>query len=293
MRSEDVKTEIHNRVSEKHLRSGGIMRKISLVITVVVLLAGVSVQAQKKHRSIQPIAPPVEVQNVCVQDDDGDGFFIFNPLTGAFKCYMCEYNFVWSGVGGVKVDGCNVYFSAVTDSYRMFLSVNVCEQQGKAALEILKLPGSDYDIEPMVENWTDTNMRDDTMECTAAAKSQPVMKPPLPSIHLNELVVQNDANGSYLVINADTGAYKFFHCEDNSAMSGVGEVKIDGCAIYLSDIGAGYRVLASFNVCSMEGKAAVEIFEPLKTQNGLLQPMQEYIGDNNLTDNTTLCGAKN
>ena len=47
------------------------MRRISLLLAVMVLVAGVSVQAQKKN-GIQPTNPPIPKQ-LCVQDQDGHG----------------------------------------------------------------------------------------------------------------------------------------------------------------------------------------------------------------------------
>lgn len=204
------------------------MRRIILLCAMAIMVTGLSAQAQKKHTRPQDRLPPFVVQDVSMQDDSGGGYFIFNPATGAFKCILCEYGYALSGVGGVKVDGCNIYFSAVTDSYKMFVSVNVCDQQGKAAIEILRLPDSKFDIEPVLENWADSNMRDDTMECAATqADKQPAdapnLLPPPAQTQLKEFIVQNDEDGSYLVMNADTGAYKFIHCEDGAAMSGVGE----------------------------------------------------------------------
>jgi hypothetical protein len=78
-----------------------------------------------------------------------------------------------------------------------------------------------------------------------------------------------------------------------SRTSGTGKMKIDGCNLYLDDIGDGYSVLASINVCTMEGKSAIEIFTPLKRPEGVLLALKEFISDNNLTDNALVCGPKN
>jgi len=143
------------------------MRKLSILLTMIVMLASASVQAQKK--GIRPIGPPVS-KVYSVQDQDGDGFFIFDLVSGEFKCNMCEYGYYFSGTGQVKVDGFNVYFSAVTDSYQMFVSLNVWERQGKAVMEVFKDPGTGYDIVPFKEFWTDLNMDDNSLDCYAMKK---------------------------------------------------------------------------------------------------------------------------
>ena len=58
------------------------MRKLSLMFLVIVLLAGVSAQAQKKNRTQGPtVRTP---QTVLMQDDAGEGFMLFDLATGAY-----------------------------------------------------------------------------------------------------------------------------------------------------------------------------------------------------------------
>jgi hypothetical protein len=134
---------------------------------MIVMLAGVSVQAQKK--GIRPIGPPVK-KVYSVQDRDGSGFMLFDLASGEFKCNMCEYGYAFSGTGQVKVDGFNVYLSAVTDSYNIFVSINVWERQGKAVMELFQDPGGVVAIEPIREFWTDLNMDDNSLDCFAIKK---------------------------------------------------------------------------------------------------------------------------
>jgi hypothetical protein len=143
------------------------MRKLSILLTMIVMLAGVSVQAQKK--GVRPIGPPVK-KVYSVQDQTGSGFMIFDLVSGEFKCQMCEYGYAFSGIGEVKVDGFNVYLSAVTDNYEIFVSVNVWERQGKAVMELYKDPSTGKDIEPIQEFWTDLNMDDNVLDCFAIKK---------------------------------------------------------------------------------------------------------------------------
>lgn len=141
------------------------MKKLSIFFALIVMLAGVSAQAQKKNTRIQPITPPPIKQLQCVQDDEGDGFFMFDMVTGDFTCNVCEYGYEWKGKGQVKIDGFNVYFTAITEEYNMFVSLNVWDKQGKAVIELYKLPDGKYDIEPMRENWVDGNIYDNSMNC--------------------------------------------------------------------------------------------------------------------------------
>jgi hypothetical protein len=143
------------------------VKKASLVLAIMVMLAGVSVQAQKKSAQGRVARPIIQPQLVVIQDDNGGGFLLFDPASGAYKSSLCEYGYALSGRGQVKIDGCNVYFSDIQTGYRIFASVNMCEHQAKCAFEVFELPKVDFDIEPILESWTDTDMRNSTAECGA------------------------------------------------------------------------------------------------------------------------------
>jgi hypothetical protein len=145
------------------------MRKISLLFAIIVLLAGVSVQAQKRSGP-QPIGPPMPKQ-ISIQDQDGDGFIVFDLSTGEFKCNMCEYNYAFSGPGQVKINGFDVTLSAVTDTYQVFVTVNMWDRVAKA---VMYVPGSSetgqVDMSGAVgiqEFWTDLNIDNNTLNCAA------------------------------------------------------------------------------------------------------------------------------
>ncbi|HET9533294.1 MAG TPA: hypothetical protein VFQ92_23260 [Blastocatellia bacterium] len=268
------------------------MRKLSLLIAVMVVLAGMSVNAQKKKSG--PIGPPVpQYPDIVVEDAGGAGFIQFQPSTGAYKCVICKYDgYTIESIGQVKIDGCNIYLTDLREGYRVLISVNLCTQEGKSAVEMYKLPESAtvYIPMPMEEYWSDPNMSDNLKDCVyKTPEALPAPPEPQP---VGEVIIQNDADGSFLLLNIDYGAYKFIHCEDGFAMSGMGIVKIDGCNIYFEDLKTDRRVLASLNVCEMQGKAVIEVFAlSTKTQTGA-PTMQEFITDLNLRDNTTVCGPK-
>lgn len=143
------------------------MRKISLLFAIIVLFAGVSVQAQKR-RGPTPIGPPAP-KFLTVQDQDGDGFIVFDLSTGEFKCNMCEYNYGFSGPGEVKINGFDVSLSAVTEAYQVFVTVNVWDRTAKA---VMYVPGASQTgqvdvIGPngLQEFWTDLNIDNNTLNC--------------------------------------------------------------------------------------------------------------------------------
>ena len=140
------------------------MKRISLVLGLILLLTGVSVQAQKKNKSIQPIGPPIKGL-VSVQDQDGEGYISFDLLTGEFLCQMCEYKYTYRGVGQVKLDGFNVYLTAVTDSYQIFVSLNMWDREGKAVMEMFKAPDEKFEIVPFKEFFTDLNIDNNSLSC--------------------------------------------------------------------------------------------------------------------------------
>lgn len=143
------------------------MRKISLIVAMIALLVGIPVQAQKIGKG--PTGPPTPEPaiEVSLKDDGGAGYLVFNLKSGAFTCNVCEYGYVLTGFGEVKVDGCNVHFSAITKDYRMFATVNMCEHQGKTSVAIFSFPESKFDILPMYEDWSDSDLRDSKPECNS------------------------------------------------------------------------------------------------------------------------------
>jgi|SRR6185436_7021346 len=146
------------------------MRKISLVFAIVVLLVGIPVQAQKKNRPIiQPPPPGIRPVGVLIQADNGEGYMTVDFRSAAFTCYLCEYNYAFKGVGEVKIDGCNVYFSVITDDYSMFATINMCDHQAKCAVEVFNDPNI-LDFQPFTEYLTDSNLLDSTPDCVLEIK---------------------------------------------------------------------------------------------------------------------------
>lgn len=137
------------------------MRKLSILFTLIVMLVGVSAQAQKKTPpQLQP-----RIQILSVQDQEGGGYIWFNIVTGEFTCNMCEYGYTIKGTGQVKIDGFNVYMGAVTEEYQMFVVLNVWDREGKAIVELYKAPDVKFENERLEERWTDLNIDDNKLAC--------------------------------------------------------------------------------------------------------------------------------
>lgn len=252
------------------------MRKLSLLFLVIALFASVTASAKKDRRI--PAPAPFTNQLVTIQDEGGEGFMVFDLVTGAYKCQLCEYDYTYSGIGSVKTDGCGVFFSAVGDDYSMNAYVDLCEQKAKCTLLISSSVGPDK--EPYEEVLSDPDLRDSKATC--GVETPP--KPDLPS----EIILQNDLDGSFLYFVPTSGEYKFIHCADNTAMGGIGKVTSSGPWLNFEVIANEYRVLASVNLDLKTGKAVIDVFAPI----GEMLPMQEIISDSNFLDNVPVCGAK-
>jgi len=144
------------------------MRRISLFFALAVLLVGIPVQAQKKNRPIIQPPPGIRPAGVLIQGDTGEGYMSFDLRSGAFTCNLCEYGYVMKGTGTVKIDGYNVYFSAVADDYSVFASANLFDHQAKCVVEVFAIPGSPVDIQPVTEYLVDSDMLNSKPDCSVA-----------------------------------------------------------------------------------------------------------------------------
>ena len=131
----------------------------------------------------------------------------------------------------------------------------------------------------------------------AQKKSQPAPSQPAPIgppvRQKDPITIEDDATGNFLVIQLDSGAYKFHRCKDGFGLSGTGVVKVDGCAISFEDNQDDHRVVASINECTQEAKALVEQFAPVPGFTYAdAQPSSELLSDRDLRDNTLKCVPK-
>ncbi|MFY9608614.1 MAG: hypothetical protein WAU45_08375 [Blastocatellia bacterium] len=142
------------------------MRKLILFCAMILLVTGVSVQAQKE-RAPKPISPPIIEfdHNISVEDDATGSFLVFDPNTGAYKFHRCSDGFAMDGIGFVKVDGCAVYLEDMQVDHRVLVSVNECAQEAKAAVETFAPTPVPLGFTPVKEYMSDRDMRDNSLSC--------------------------------------------------------------------------------------------------------------------------------
>src|SRR5690349_6845638 len=123
----------------------------------------------------------------------------------------------------------------------------------------------------------------------SAQNGKAISPKPLPIQFDHDLVVEDDATSSFLIINPTSGAYKFIRCSDGFELSGVGTVTINGCAISFEDLTAGRRVLASIDDCTQQAKAAVSVFLQPGTGANSDVALKQTLSDTDMRDNTMSC----
>lgn len=130
-----------------------------------------------------------------------------------------------------------------------------------------------------------------------AQKPIVIIGPPAP---FNQTIsIQDDASGSFMVLDTGSGKYEFTRCADGFTISGVGFVKTDGCSIFLEDVQSDHRVVASVNECNQQGQALVETFAPNTSRKGAVgikgadgTPFKLLLSDKNMNDNLMDCLAE-
>ena len=123
---------------------------------------------------------------------------------------------------------------------------------------------------------------------SAQKKRKPITLPGPPPVVMPNITIQDEAGGGYFILNPSTGEYKCNFCEYNFGVSGVGSVKIEGCAISFSELRDGYRMVASVNICGQQGKVAIEM-DSMPDGSSPYMPMREYWTDLDLRNNTSEC----
>jgi hypothetical protein len=151
------------------------MRTVGLMSLMVVLMVGVSVNAQKQN-GLKPKPPIIQFDHDLIVEDDLSGsFLIIDPMSGDYKFYRCSDGFTLSGTGAVRILGCGISFEDLTPGRRVLASIDECTQQAKAVVETFAIVGNTADVATIKESLGDTNMRNNTMGCSN--KIQPARLP--------------------------------------------------------------------------------------------------------------------
>jgi hypothetical protein len=142
------------------------MRRLGFIVALLALLAGASVQAQKS-------VPPTDKEgeyDICVQDDVNGYYLLFNSTTGDYEFERCSDGVEFRGVGLISGKGCDLTLEDAGFNRYIFASANLCEQSGKAHIRIFKGLKTTPNIPPMLESLSDSNMLDDTWDCSTVEK---------------------------------------------------------------------------------------------------------------------------
>ena len=126
------------------------------------------------------------------------------------------------------------------------------------------------------------------MSMSVLGQTRGIIQPTAPPVRFDrQITIEDDSTGSFLVLDPNSGEYKFYRCSDGVSMSGFGKVTINGCEISFEDSSLDRRVLASINECRQNAKAAVEVFESANAKT-----MKEFLSDTDMRNNELSCAPK-
>ena len=274
------------------------MRRIGLVCALGVMLTAISVSAQSISAEF------------CIQSDDGHAFIVFNRKTGDYKFTRCADGVAFSGTGQLSSDGCFIFLSDSRENYKVNVTVNMCVQAAKVAVDVPSpTPINGSQVPQMRESFQDSNVNNNPCGCDGAqvppgGNGDPdFIGPPAEDGTSNpepegdvvpptELIVQSDSGHAFIVFNRKTGDYKFTRCADGVAFSGTGQVRMDGCFIFLEDSRDTYKVIITVNICAQAAKVVVEAPQATNTSSGVAIPaMSESFSDSSLRNSAASCTA--
>jgi hypothetical protein len=235
------------------------MQKVLFLITMIAVLGAASISVEGQTGT-----------EICVVSDQSGSRLVFNSQTGDYK-YESGDGFAISGTGQVKNDGCFVSLEHTRSDGKVIASANICSNEAKALVDVAGTAGTRQ------ESFSDP----DTSNNGCTVVTDPVEVPPASQ----EVAIQDNTTGSFIVFNTVTGDYKFIRCSDETAIGGTGQIQKDGCTISLNDTRADRRIIASANLCDQTAKALIETFNG-STKPGQTATMQETLSDTNMRDNT-------
>jgi hypothetical protein len=116
--------------------------------------------------AISASAQRLTLQQIVLQDDkSGDHLIIVIP-TGEYKFEGCKERLAISGVGSISVIGCKVTLKDFSDTRRVLVEVDLCEQTGKAAIAVDDSSLTSDSDSPLELVLSDSNTGDSAFDCT-------------------------------------------------------------------------------------------------------------------------------
>jgi hypothetical protein len=140
------------------------MRRLGFIVVLLILLAGVSVHAQK---DFAPIEKDGEY-DICVQDDANSNYLLFNSKSGDYEFERCSDGVEFRGTGQISGKECELILEDVGFNRYVLARVDLCEQTGTGLVRIFKGIKTLPYIPPMLETLGDSGMKDDTWDCSTA-----------------------------------------------------------------------------------------------------------------------------
>ena len=110
------------------------MRRLGFIVALLILLAGVSVRAQK---GFVPIDKEGDY-DICVQDDVNSYYLLLNSKTGDYEFERCSDGVEFRGTGEISGKECDLILEDAGFNRYVFAAVNLCEQSGKAHIRVFK-----------------------------------------------------------------------------------------------------------------------------------------------------------
>lgn len=119
------------------------------------------------------------------------------------------------------------------------------------------------------------------------AQKKGQIQPPVPA---GSYLIQDDNGDGYMIIDANTGAFKCVICEYGVSWTGKGTVKFDALSVAFNAETRDYRMFVLIDVFTHQGKAVIEIYNGPGGRTDL-GPFNEYWTDANMLDSKVSCNA--
>jgi uncharacterized repeat protein (TIGR01451 family) len=103
------------------------------------------------------VQTPVNVFDLCVQDESGGNLLAFNQTTGVYSFMNCGSGLTVNGTGTLTKRGCTVILESLAPDRRIRLQIDTCQKTGSASVQLLSA-GKSF-------NFSDRNITNNTCRC--------------------------------------------------------------------------------------------------------------------------------